>query len=78
MKPLKYIISSVYLYDNQLKFDYLLLHNEDRLPYLLSQKLNQIYHDPEWILLKSNKERIQELLHRLSLCSGVVMLAGNG
>ena len=64
MTELKYIISSVYLYDNQLSFDYLFLHNKTNgLPYQLSEKLKQIYQDPEWKLKGLCEEKARELLN---------------
>jgi hypothetical protein len=63
MTDLKYIINSVYLYDNQLKFDYLFLHDKmDGLPYRLNQKLNEIYQDPEWKVKKLCEKKALELL----------------
>lgn len=41
----KYKIYSVYLYDNQLNIDYVILHKERDLGYWVSQALNRIYND---------------------------------
>lgn len=74
MTELKYIITSVLLYDNQLSFDYLFLHNKtDGLPYYLSEKLKQIYQDPEWKLKGLCEEKVRELLN----INGVVTVKVN-
>ncbi len=70
MVDIKYIINSVYLYDNQLNFDYLFLHDKtDGLPYSLNQKLNEIfsinfniYQYPEWKVKKLCEKKALELL----------------
>lgn len=63
MNDLKYIITSVLLYDNSLNMDYIFLHNKtDGLPYYLNEKLKEIYQDPEWKLKNLREEKVQELL----------------